>query len=639
MKVNVKFPDGNIKEVESGKKAKDVILEHIGEGLLRIAIAVKINGQLKDLETPITTDTDFLVITYKDLDGKHIFWHSSSHIMALAIKRLFPNVKFAIGPSIEEGFYYDVDINRAFTDEELIKIEEEVNKIIKEDLKFERHEVNFSKALELFKDEPYKLEMINELKEKGESLSYYQLGDFIDLCRGPHIPSSGKIKAFKVLKAAGAYWRGDAKNKQLQRIYGVSYNSSTELKEYLTRIEEAAKRDHRKIGRELDLYSFQEEAPGMPFFHSKGTIIWNKLVEFLTEKLYERNYEINKTPMILNKSLWLQSGHWDHYKDNMYFTKIDDADYAVKPMNCPGNLLIYKAHQYSYRDLPIRAGEFGLVHRHELSGALSGMFRVRCFTQDDAHVFCTRDQMKDELTDLINFIDEVYKTFGFSYHMELSTKPEGAMGDPKDWDLAESTLKAVLDETSKEYKLNPGDGAFYGPKIDFHLKDAIGRDWQCGTIQLDFQMPEKFNLTYEGPNNEKMRPVMLHRAIYGSVERFLGILVENFEGKFPLWLSPVQVIVLPIADRHNDYAYAIADVLKEEGLRTTVDDAALTMNKKIRNAELSKINYILVVGDAEEQNQTINVRTRDNEILGESKVSEFIKALKEEIIEKRITRK
>ncbi len=639
MKINVKFPDGNVKEIESGKKAKDIILENIGEGLLRAAIAAKIDGKLIGLETPITTTTDFLVITYKDREGKEIFWHSSSHILALAVKRLFPNVKFAIGPAINEGFYYDFDIDRAFTEEELQKIEEEINKIIKEDIKFERYEVDYNKALELFKDQPYKLEMINEIKDKSEKLSYYKLGEFIDLCRGPHISSSGKIKAFKVLKASGAYWRADAKNKQLQRIYGVSYNSATELKEYLTRLEEAAKRDHRKIGRELDLYSFQEEAPGMPFFHKKGTIIWNKLVEFLTEKLYERNYELYKTPLILNKSLWLKSGHWDHYKNNMYFTRIDDQDFAVKPMNCPGHLLIYKSHQYSYRDLPLRAGEFGLVHRHELSGVLSGLFRVRCFTQDDAHVFCTREQMKDEIIDLINLMDEVYSTFGFKYHMELSTKPAKAMGDPEMWTLAENTLKEVLESLSKEYQLNLGDGAFYGPKIDFHLKDAIGRPWQCGTIQLDFQMPEKFNLTYEGPNNEKMRPVMIHRAVLGSVERFLGILVEEYEGKFPLWLSPVQVIVLPIADRHNDYARAVAEVLKEAGIFVDIDDNALTMNKKIRTAELSKINYILVIGDIEENNQTVNVRTRDNEILGEMKVSELIKALNEEIKEKRITRK
>ena len=637
--VKINFPDGSIKEIESGKKAKDIILENIGDGLLRIAIAVKANDKLIDLETPITTTTDFLVLTYKDKEGKDIFWHSSSHIMALAIKRIFPDVKFAIGPSIEEGFYYDVDINRSFTEEELLKIEEEVHKIIKEDLKFERFEVDYNQALEVFKDQPYKIELINEIKDKGEKLSYYKVGEFIDLCRGPHVQSTGKIKTFKILKASGAYWKGDSKNKQLQRIYGISFSSNTELKEYLTKIEEAAKRDHRKIGRELDLYSFQEEAPGMPFFHSKGAYIWNKLVEFLTEKLYERNYEINKTPMILNKSLWLQSGHWDHYKNNMYFTKIDDQDFAVKPMNCPGNMLIYKAHQYSYRDLPIRAGEFGLVHRHELSGVLSGLFRVRCFTQDDAHVFCTREQMKDEIIDLINLLDEVYKVFGFEYEMELSTKPENAMGSEKDWEVAENTLKEVIEALGKKYKLNPGDGAFYGPKIDFHLKDAIGRTWQCGTIQLDFQMPEKFNLTYEGPDNQKLRPVMIHRAVYGSVERFLGILVENFEGKFPLWLSPVQIILLPIADRHNDYAYEVSKNLKKNGFKVEVDSNALTMNKKIRNAELKKINYILVVGDSEEKNKTVNVRTRDNEILGEKTIADLITELSLEVKEKRITRK
>jgi len=639
MKVKVKFPDGSIKEIEAGKKASEIIRENIGEGLLREAIAVKLNGELKDLCTPITATTDFLVVTYKDSEGKDIFWHSSSHIMALAVKRMFPEAKFAIGPSIDEGFYYDIDIDRTFTEDELQKIEEEAYKIIKEDIKFERFETSYSEALSLFKDNQYKLELIKEIKEKGECLSCYRLGEFTDLCRGPHIPSTGKVKAFKILKASGAYWRGDSKNKQLQRIYGTSYASASELKEYLTRLEEAAKRDHRKIGRELDLYSFQEEAPGMPFFHAKGAIIWNKLVEFLTEKLYERNYEINRTPVILNKSLWLQSGHWDHYKDNMYFTKIDDTDFAVKPMNCPGNLLIYKAHQYSYRDLPIRAGEFGLVHRHELSGVLSGLFRVRCFTQDDAHIFCTKEQMKEEIIDLINLVDEVYSVFGFEYRMELSTKPEKAMGDLKLWVLAENTLREVLDSLGKEYKVNLGEGAFYGPKIDFHLKDAIGREWQCGTIQLDFQMPEKFNLTYEGPNNEKMRPVMIHRAIFGSIERFLGILVENFEGKFPLWLSPVQVIVLPISDRHNDYASFVLKNLKTAGLRVEADYNALTLNKKIRNAELSKINYIVVVGDAEAKNKTINIRTRDNEVLGEKKIDAFIKELNEEIIEKRIRRK
>ncbi len=636
MNINIKLPDGSIVSTESGISAKDFIKNNIGEGLLRSALAIKIDDKLMDLSSSLDKDSNLTVITYKNEEGKEIYNHSSSHIMALAVKRLFSDVKFGIGPAIENGFYYDFDLKSSFSEEDIKKIEEEVNMIIKEDLTFERFEIEYNKALEVFKDQPYKLEMINDIKEKGEKLSYYKVGEFTDLCRGPHLESTGKIKAFKILKASGAYWKGDSKNKQLQRIYGLSYPSQTELKEYLTKLEEAQKRDHRKIGKELDLYSFQEEAPGMPFFHANGTLIWNALVDFVSDKMIKRNYEINKTPIILNQSLWLQSGHWDHYKDNMYFTKIDDQDFAVKPMNCPGNILIYKAHQYSYRDLPIRAGEFGLVHRHELSGVLSGLFRVRCFTQDDAHVFCTKEQMKDEILDLINFIDEVYTTFGFSYHMELSTRPEKAMGDPQLWNLAENTLKEVLDSTKKEYKVNEGDGAFYGPKIDFHLNDAIGRTWQCGTIQLDFQMPEKFDLTYEGPNNQKIRPVMIHRAILGSVERFLGILVEHFEGKFPLWISPIQVIVLPIADRHNDYAKEISNKLKENGFRVDIDKASLTMNKKIRNAELRKINYILVVGDSEEKNKTINIRTRNNEILGEKDINSFIKDLREEVEKKSI---
>ena len=635
MNINIKLPDGSIVSTESGISAKDFIKNNIGEGLLRSALAIKIDDRLIDLSSSLDKDSNLTVITYKNEEGKEIYNHSSSHIMALAVKRLFSDVKFGIGPAIENGFYYDFDLKGSFSEEDLKKIEEEVNRIIKEDLKFERFEIDFNQALEVFKDQPYKLEMINDIKEKGEKLSYYKVGEFTDLCRGPHLESTGKIKAFKILKASGAYWKGDSKNKQLQRIYGLSYPSQTELKEYLTKLEEAQKRDHRKIGKELDLYSFQEEAPGMPFFHANGTLIWNALVDFVSDKMIKRNYEINKTPIILNQSLWLQSGHWDHYKDNMYFTKIDDQDFAVKPMNCPGNILIYKAHQYSYRDLPIRAGEFGLVHRHELSGVLSGLFRVRCFTQDDAHVFCTKEQMKEEILDLINFIDEVYTTFGFSYHMELSTRPEKAMGDPQLWNLAENTLKEVLDSTKKEYKVNEGDGAFYGPKIDFHLNDAIGRTWQCGTIQLDFQMPEKFDLTYEGPNNQKIRPVMIHRAILGSVERFLGILVEHFEGKFPLWISPIQVIVLPIADRHNDYAKEVSNKLKENGFRVDIDKASLTMNKKIRNAELRKINYILVVGDSEEKNKTINIRTRNNEILGEKDLDSFVKDLREEVEKKK----
>lgn len=635
--IKVTFPDGAIKEVESGISSTDVIKNHIGERLLQAAIAVKVNSKTQDLTTPLTTDSTFQVLTYKDEEGIEIFKHSSSHILALAIKKLFPEAKLAIGPAIEEGFYYDIEINKPFTEEDLARIEEEMYRIIKADLPFRRIEVTPSEAKRYLVGEPYKLEMIDELKATGEKISIYYLGnEWCDLCLGPHVASSGKIKAIKLLKTSGAYWKGDSKNKQLNRIYGISFPEKKTLDEYLKMLEESQKRDHRKIGREMDLFSFHDEAPGMPFFHDKGTFIWNTLVEYVTEVMKDRNYEINKTPIILNKSLWLQSGHWDHYKDNMYFTKIDEQKYAIKPMNCPGNILVYKAHQYSYRDLPIRAGEFGLVHRHELSGALSGLFRVRCFTQDDAHVFCTPEQIKSEVADLISFVDEVYKTFGFEYTMELSTKPDKAMGDPKLWELAENELKEVLKKTGKDYKLNPGDGAFYGPKIDFHLKNAFGKPWQCGTIQLDFQMPEKFDLTYEGDDNQKHRPVMLHRAILGSVERFMGILIEKFEGKFPLWISPTQITILTIADRHNEYAKELETIFRKEGFRVELSLDAETMNKKIRNAQVSKINYILVVGDKEQENKTINVRTRENQVLGEKKVTDFIKELQEEIRTKKI---
>jgi len=636
-KIKLTFPDNSIKEVDSGISSSYVIQNYIGERLLQAAIAVKINNELKDLSTPLTTDSTFQVLTFKDKEGIDIFRHSTSHIMALAIKRLFPKSKFAIGPAIEDGFYYDIEINKPFSEEDLQKIEEEMYKIIKEDLLFKRIEVTSIEAKKILKDEPYKLEMIDELNSTGEKISIYYLGEeWADLCLGPHVPSTSKVKAIKLLKTSGAYWKGDSKNKQLNRIYGISFPEKKALDEFLKIQEEAQRRDHRKIGREMDLFSFHEEAPGMPFFHTKGTFIWNTLVEFVTKIMIRKNYEINKTPIILNKSLWLQSGHWDHYKENMYFTKIDEQDFAVKPMNCPGNILVYKAHQYSYRDLPIRAGEFGLVHRHELSGALSGLFRVRCFTQDDAHVFCTPEQIKEEVIDLIDFIDEVYRTFGFDYTMELSTKPDGAMGDPKLWNIAENTLREVLDETGKKYKINPGDGAFYGPKIDFHLLNAFGKPWQCGTIQLDFQMPEKFDLTYEGIDNQKHRPVMLHRAILGSVERFMAILIEKFEGKFPLWISPVQICILTIADRHNDYAKELESRFRKEGFRVELSLDAETMNKKIRNAQISKINYILVIGDKEQENKTINVRTRENQVLGEKSVSEFISNLRTEIKEKRL---
>ncbi len=580
-----------------------------------------------------------------------LYRHSLAHIMASAVLKLYPKAKFGVGPTIENGFYYDIELDSSISESDLSKIENEMKRIISSNIEFVKSEMNIKDVIKLFtkSKQDYKVELLKDLEKKGttkiddteifdsvENVTIYTTGEFVDLCRGPHIENASKLKnvAFKLTKLAGAYWRGNEKNKMLTRIYGIAFETQAELDEYLKLLEEAEKRDHRKIGQELDLYSFHGEAPGMPFFHSKGTIIWNKLVEFLTEKMYERNYEINKTPIILNKSLWLQSGHWDHYKNNMYFTKIDEADFAVKPMNCPGNILIYKAHQYSYRDLPLRAGEFGICHRHELSGVLSGLFRVRCFTQDDAHVFCTKEQMKDEITDLINLADEVYSQFGFSYHMELSTRPEKAMGDSELWKLAEDTLKNVLDATGKEYKLNEGDGAFYGPKIDFHLNDAIGRTWQCGTIQLDFQMPEKFNLTYEGPNNQKLQPVMIHRAILGSVERFLGILVENFAGAFPLWLSPVQVKIISVGESHIDHCKALAKEFETSGIRIEIDNTNETVGNKIRKSSHEKVPYVLVIGDKEISSPKLSVRVRGEKDLVEIEKDGFIKNIQKKIKDK-----
>lgn len=582
-----------------------------------------------------------------------LYRHSLAHIMASAVLKLYPKAKFGVGPTIENGFYYDIELNSSISESDLSKIEDEMKRIISSNMEFVKSEMNIKDAIKLFtkSKQNYKVELLKDLEKRGttkiddaeildsvENATIYKTEEFVDLCRGPHVESTKELKdcAFKLTKLAGAYWRGNENNKMLTRIYGIAFESQKELDEYLKLLEEAEKRDHRKIGQELDLYSFHEEAPGMPFFHSKGTIIWNKLVEFLTEKMYERNYEINKTPIILNKSLWLQSGHWDHYKNNMYFTKIDEADFAVKPMNCPGNILIYKAHQYSYRDLPLRAGEFGICHRHELSGVLSGLFRVRCFTQDDAHVFCTREQMQDEISDLINLADEVYSQFGFSYHMELSTRPKKAMGDPELWKLAEETLKNVLNSTGKEYKLNEGDGAFYGPKIDFHLNDAIGRTWQCGTIQLDFQMPEKFDLTYEAPNNQKMRPVMLHRAILGSVERFLGILVENFAGAFPLWLSPVQIKIISVGESHIEHCKKLANEFRENEIRVEIDDSSETVGNKIRKSSHEKIPYVLVIGDKEIFSPKLSVRVRGEKDLVEIEKEKFVKDMLEKIKNKNL---
>lgn len=629
--MKITFPNKDSKDFDNGASGHDIAMS-ISEGLARNALCVKVNDKLVDLHNPINEDSTVQIITFKDEEGVELFRHSTAHILAQAVARLYPDAKNTIGPAVTQGFYYDFD-NLEIKEDDLQKIEDEMKKIVKEELIPKRIVLTEKEALEKFKDNKFKVEMIKEYAAAGDTLTAYEQGDFIDLCRGPHIPNTRMIKALKLTKVAGAYWKGDAKNPQLNRIYGISFPDKKLMKEWNTLQEEAAKRDHRKIGRELKLFSFQEEAPGMPFFHDKGTFILDKLAEFMRKEMILRNYEMNKTPMILNKNLWLQSGHWDHYKENMYFTKIDsdEDNYAVKPMNCPGNILIYKEHLHSYKELPIRAGEFGLVHRHELSGALSGMFRVRCFTQDDAHVFCTREQIEHEVNELINLVDYTYKTFGFEYEMFLSTKPSKALGFDDLWDLAETALENVLKNNGREYTLNAGDGAFYGPKIDFQVKDALGRMWQCATIQLDFQMPEKFDLTYEGSDGQKHRPVMLHRAIYGSFERFLGILVEHFAGKFPLWISPNQVKILPIADRHNDFADIVKKELFKNEIRVEVDLRSESIKKKVRDAQLEQFNYSVVIGDKEVEDKTVTVRARNNEIIGSMKIDEFITKLQEEI--------
>ncbi len=583
--------------------------------------------------------------------------HSTSHLLAYAVKELFPDVKFAIGPTIDDGFYYDFDLgDKTFSPEDLPKIEKKMAELIKRNLPFEKSELAIADALKKTAGQPYKEELIRDLSEEScppcprggkvrskrtkgggseNTVTFYKVGDFEDLCRGPHVQSTKELGHFKLMKIAGAYWRGDSNNKMLQRIYGTAFETKDELADYLNMLAEAEKRDHKKLGRELDLFSFRDEGPGFPFFHNKGTLIWNELVGFMREEMKKRNYEENKTPIILNKSLWLQSGHWDHYQNNMYFTKIDEQDYAVKPMNCPGNLLVYKTKKHSYRDLPIRAEEFGLVHRHELSGVLNGLFRVRSFTQDDAHVFCTEDQLEDEIKNLIDFIGFIYQTFGFSYRVELSTKPEKAMGDQKIWDKAEKILAKVLKDKKMDFKINPGDGAFYGPKIDFHLTDSIGRGWQCGTIQLDFSMPEKFDLTYTDTDGQEKRPVMLHRAIYGSVERFLGMLVEHYAGAFPTWLSPVQAVVIPVSEKFNDWGNEVLAELKSAGLRAELDDNDESLGKRIRNAEKQKTPYILIVGEKEMKDKTVAVRKRGEGDLGAEKLDEFIGRIKKEVEEKK----
>ncbi len=629
--IKITLPDNSVKEYPKGIKVYDVTKD-ISEGLARAALGAVVNGVTKGMQEEINEDSTFKVVKFEDKEGKEIFWHTSAHIMALAVQKLFPDVKFAIGPAIENGFYYDFDTEHRFTPEDLEKIEDEMKKIAKENHVLERFVMSRDEALKYFeeKGEVYKVDLIENLPE-DEEISFYKLGDFTDLCAGPHLYDTKKVKAIKLLSIAGAYWRGDENNKMLQRIYGTADEKKKDLEEYLNRLEEAKKRDHRKLGKELDLFSIQEEGPGFPFFHPKGMIIRNILENFWREEHAKRGYDEIKTPMILNESLWHQSGHWDHYKENMYLTKIDNEDYAIKPMNCPGSILVYKSKMYSYRDLPLRWGELGLVHRHELSGALHGLMRVRSFTQDDAHLYTLPSQIKGELMDIIDLADYMYDIFGFKYYIELSTRPENSMGTEEQWEMATNGLKEALEEKNIKYIINEGDGAFYGPKIDFQLEDAIGRTWQCGTIQLDFQMPERFDISYIDKDNEKKRPVMIHRTIFGSMERFMGILIEHYAGKFPVWLAPVQAKILPISDKFNDYAYELRDKLKEKGIRVELDGRAEKIGYKIREAQLQRIPYMLIVGEKEVSDNLVSVRKRDHGDLGQMKIEDFISNIVEEI--------
>ncbi len=631
MKITLK--DGSIKEVENGISVLD-LAKSISEGLARMATCAKVNGKVRDLRYKITEDSEVEICTFENSeDGKKAYWHTTAHIMAQAIKRIYgDNVKLTIGPAIDKGFYYDFDVKENISSDDFEKIEAEMKKIIKEDLPIERFSLPREEAIKFMKEngEEYKVELIEELPD-DEEISFYKQGEFTDLCAGPHLMSTGKVKAVKILSSSGAYWRGDEHNKMLQRFYGISYPKASQLEEYLNMLEEAKKRDHKKLGKELELFMIAPEGPGFPFFLPKGMVLRNVLEDFWRDIHRKNGYVEIKTPMILNEELWHRSGHWDHYKENMYTTKIDNVDYGIKPMNCPGGMIVYKSKMHSYKDLPIRAGELGLVHRHEKSGELNGLFRVRCFTQDDAHIFCLPEQIEDEISRIIKLVDEVYSIFGFEYTLELSTRPEDSMGSDEQWEMAEGALKKVLKDLDMPYELNEGDGAFYGPKIDFHIKDSLGREWQCGTIQLDFQMPERFDLTYIGEDGEKHRPVMLHRVIFGSIERFIGVLIENYAGAFPTWLAPVQVKLLPIADAHVDYANEVKAKLEDVGIRVELDDRNEKIGYKIREAQLQKIPYMLVLGDKERESNSVGVRSRKDGDIGAMDLDEFIAKIVEEI--------
>ena len=627
----ITLKDGSTKEYAEAKSVIEIASD-ISEGLARVACAGEVDGEVVDLRTVVDRDCELNILTFDSEGGKGAFRHTTSHIMAQAIKRLFPEVKLAIGPSIEDGFYYDIDSDEPITAEDLPKIEAEMKKIVKENLAITRFTKPRAEAIEFFKEknEPYKVELIEDLPEDSE-ISFYQQGEFVDLCAGPHLMTTKPVKAFKLTSLAGAYWRGSEKNKMLTRSYGTSYTKKADLEEYITRMEEAKKRDHRKLGKELGLFMMKEEGPGFPFFLPKGMVLKNTLLDYWREIHNKAGYVEISTPIMLSRHLWETSGHWDHYKENMYTTVIDETDFAIKPMNCPGGILVYKSEPRSYRDLPLRMGELGLVHRHEKSGQLHGLMRVRCFTQDDAHIFMTPEQIRDEIKGVARLIDSVYQLFGFKYHVELSTRPEDSMGSDEDWEIATEGLRGALDDLGLDYVVNEGDGAFYGPKIDFHLEDSIGRTWQCGTIQLDFQLPLRFECEYIGADGEKHRPIMIHRVAFGSIERFIGILIEHFAGAFPTWLAPVQVKVLPISEKYMDYANKVMNDLKDAGIRTEIDDRAEKIGYKIREARLQKIPYMLVVGAKEEEEGKVSVRSRFMGDEGAKDLNEFIDSVKEEI--------
>ena len=634
MKITLK--DGSVKEYDQPKSVIE-IAQDISEGLARAATAGEIDGEVVDLRTPVDRDCQLSILTFADEKGKGAFRHTASHIMAQAIKRLYPETKLAIGPSIADGFYYDVDRDTPFTAEDLENIEKEMKKIVKENLPLVRSTKPRDEAIAYFKekDEPYKVELIEDLPEDSE-ISFYTQGEFTDLCAGPHLMSTKYVKAFKLTSLAGAYWRGSEKNKMLQRVYGTAFSKKAELEEYLHMLEEAKKRDHRKLGKELGLFMLREEGPGFPFFLPNGMVLKNQLLDYWREIHQKAGYVEISTPIMLSRHLWETSGHWDHYKENMYTTVIDEEDFAIKPMNCPGGILVYESEPRSYRDLPLRMGELGIVHRHEKSGQMHGLMRVRCFTQDDAHIFMMPEQIRDEIKGVANLINSVYSLFGFKYHVELSTRPEDSMGSDEDWEMATDALRGALDDLGLPYIVNEGDGAFYGPKIDFHLEDSLGRTWQCGTIQLDFQLPLRFNLEYTGADGEKHRPIMIHRVVFGSIERFIGILIEHFAGAFPTWLAPVQVKVLPISEKHMDYGEKVLKKLQDAGIRAELDTRAEKIGYKIREAQMKKIPYMLVVGAKEEEEEKVAVRSRSLGDEGQKGLEEFISQIQEEIHTKAI---